>query len=118
MECKSLDSVHATPKTSVLLPCPEHPLQNRTDQVTWKIVIGYQSIKIDQYHPRHKPSNSTERDPRPLYERVRILGNGSLLIRDAVNSDGLYYRCRVSEKICYEVKLVMKGVFSIQNFRI
>ncbi|XDV40159.1 hypothetical protein PO909_009291 [Leuciscus waleckii] len=108
IKCKTLDSVHATPKTSVLLPCSEHPLQNRTDQVTWKIVTGDQSINIDQYRPPHKPSNSTERDPRPLYERVRILGNGSLFIRDAVNSDELWYRCRVSEKICYEVKLVVK----------
>ncbi|CAM4700005.1 unnamed protein product [Leuciscus chuanchicus] len=111
-ECKTLDSVHAMPKTSVLLPCSEHPLQNRTDQVTWKIVTGDQSINIDQYRPPHKPSNSTERDPRPLYERVRILGNGSLFIRDAVNSDGLWYRCRVSEKICYEVKLVVKDSHS------
>ncbi|XP_077066867.1 cell adhesion molecule 2-like isoform X1 [Siphateles boraxobius] len=107
-ECKTLDSVHATPDSSVLLPCSEHPLQYRTDQVTWKILHGHQSTEIAQYRPPHKPSNSTERDPRPLYQRARILGNGSLLIRDAVNTDGSWYRCRVSEKTCYEVKLVMK----------
>ncbi|KAK7147492.1 hypothetical protein R3I94_010120 [Phoxinus phoxinus] len=108
IKCKKLDSVHATSKTSVLLPCSEHLLQNRTDQVTWKIVTGYQSKEIDKHRPTHKPSNSTERDSRPLYERVRTLGNGSLLIRDAVNTDGSWYRCRVSEKTCYEVKLVIK----------
>ncbi|XDV40164.1 hypothetical protein PO909_009296, partial [Leuciscus waleckii] len=107
-ECKTLDSVHATPDSSVLLPCSEHPLQYRTNQVTWKIFHGHQSTEIDQYRPPHKTSNSTERDPRPLYERVRILGNGSLLIRDAVNTDGSWYQCRVSEKTCYEVKLVVK----------
>ncbi|XDV40161.1 hypothetical protein PO909_009293, partial [Leuciscus waleckii] len=107
-ECKTLDSVHATPDSSVLLPCSELPLQYRTDQVTWKIFHGHRLIEIAQYRPPHKPSNSTERDPRPLYERVRILGNGSLLIRVAVNTDGSWYQCRVSEKTCYEVKLVMK----------
>ncbi|XP_056123659.1 uncharacterized protein LOC130101830 [Rhinichthys klamathensis goyatoka] len=109
IKCKTLNSVHATPDMSVLLPCSEHPLQNRTDQAIWKIVIGHQSVEISKYRPPHKPSNSTERVPRPLYERARILGNGSLLIRDAVNTDGSWYQCRVSEKTCYEVKLVMKG---------
>ncbi|XP_056123660.1 cell adhesion molecule 2-like [Rhinichthys klamathensis goyatoka] len=115
-ECKTLDSVHAAPDSSVLLPCSEHPLQYRTDQVTWKIFYGHQQTEIAQYRPPHKPSNSTESDPKPLYERARILGNGSLLIRDAVNTDGSWYQCRVSEKNCYEVKLVMKGVFSMQYF--
>jgi len=64
-----------------------------------------------QYRPPHKPSNSTERVLKPLYERARTLGNGSLLIRDAIKTDGSWYQCRVSEKTCYEVKLVMKGVF-------
>ncbi|XP_048008300.1 uncharacterized protein LOC125243063 isoform X2 [Megalobrama amblycephala] len=109
-ECKTLDTVHATPDSSVLLPCSEHPLQNRTDQVTWKIFHGHQSTEIAQYRPPNKPSNSTERDTRPLYERARILGNGSLFIRDAVNTDGSWYQCRVSEKTCYEVKLVMKVI--------
>ncbi|XP_048008305.1 matrix remodeling-associated protein 8-like [Megalobrama amblycephala] len=109
-ECKTLDSVHATPDSSVLLPCSEHPLQNRTDQATWKIFHGHQSTEIAQYRPPNKPSNSTERDTRPLYERARILGNGSLFIRDAVNTDGSWYQCRVSEKTCYEVKLVMKVI--------
>ncbi|CAM4700045.1 unnamed protein product [Leuciscus chuanchicus] len=114
-ECKTLDSVHATPDSSVLLPCSEHPLQYRTDQVTWKIFHGHQSTEIAQYRPPHKPSNSTERVPRPLYERARILGNGSLLIRDAVNTDGSWYQCRVSEKTCYEVKLVMKVITDAPN---
>ncbi|KAK9961279.1 hypothetical protein ABG768_009075, partial [Culter alburnus] len=109
-ECKTLDTVHATPDSSVLLPCSEHPLQNRTDQVTWKIFHGHQSTEIAQYHPPNKPSNSTERDTKPLYERARTLRNGSLLIRDAVNTDGSWYQCRVSEKTCYEVKLVMKVI--------
>ncbi|XP_067305531.1 butyrophilin-like protein 2 [Pseudorasbora parva] len=103
IKCKSLDSVHATPNTSVLLPCPKHPLQNRTDQVTWKIVIGHQSIEISKYYTPHKSPN------KPLYERGRILANGSLLIRDAVIADGSWYQCRVSETACYEVKLVMKA---------
>ncbi|XP_039536139.1 uncharacterized protein LOC120484788 [Pimephales promelas] len=107
-ECKTLDSVHATPDSSVLLPCSEHPLQFRTDQVTWKIFHGHQQTEIAQYRHPHKPSNSTERVPKPLYERARTLGNGSLLIRDAVKTDGSWYQCRVSEKTCYEVKLVMK----------
>ncbi|KAK7157615.1 hypothetical protein R3I93_008953 [Phoxinus phoxinus] len=108
-ECKTLDSVHATPDSSVLLPCSEHPLQYSSDQVTWKIFHGHQPTEIAQYRPPHKPSNSTERDVRPLYERARTLGNGSLLIRNAVNTDGSWYQCRVSEKTCYEVKLVVKG---------
>ncbi|CAM4700037.1 unnamed protein product [Leuciscus chuanchicus] len=114
-ECKTLDSVHATPDSSVLLPCSEHPLQYRTNQVTWKIFHGHQSTEIAQYRPPHKPSNSTERVPRPLYERVRILGNGSLLIRDAVNTDGSWYQCRVSEKTCYEVKLVVKVITDVST---
>ncbi|XP_048007727.1 uncharacterized protein LOC125242806 isoform X1 [Megalobrama amblycephala] len=108
IKCKPLNPVHATANTSVLLPCSEHSLQNSTDRVTWKIVTGHQSTEITQYRPPHKPSNSTERVLRPLYERVRILGNGSLLIRDAVNTDGSWYRCRVNETTCYDVKLVMK----------
>ncbi|XP_039535341.1 uncharacterized protein LOC120484309 [Pimephales promelas] len=108
-ECKTLNAVHATPNTSVLLQCSEHPQQNRTDQEIWTIVVGHQSVDISKYRPPHKPSNSAERVLKPLYERAKKLGNGSLLIRDAVNSDELWYRCRVSEKTCYEVKLVMKG---------
>ncbi|ROL53116.1 hypothetical protein DPX16_14129 [Anabarilius grahami] len=109
-ECKILDSVHATSDSSVLLPCSEHPLQHNAGQVTWEIIIGHKPTKIDEYRPPNKPSNSTERDTRPLYERARIIGNGSLLIRDAVNTDGSWYQCRVSEKTCYEVKLVMKEI--------
>ncbi|KAG1947697.1 hypothetical protein F2P79_012582 [Pimephales promelas] len=113
-ECKTLDSVHATPDSSVLLPCSEHPLQFRTDQVTWKIFHGHQQTEIAQYRPPHKPSNSIERSPRPLYERAKTLGNGSLLIRVAVNTDGSWYQCRVSEKTCYEVKLVMKEIGDLE----
>ncbi|XP_051722408.1 uncharacterized protein LOC127497747 isoform X4 [Ctenopharyngodon idella] len=108
-ECKTLDSVHATPDSLVLLPCSEYSLQHNAGQVTWKIINGHKPTKIDEYRPPNKPSNSTERERRPLNERARIIGNGSLLIRDAVNTDGSWYQCRVSEKTCYEVKLVMKG---------
>ncbi|KAK2903125.1 hypothetical protein Q8A67_007838 [Cirrhinus molitorella] len=107
-ECKTLDSVNPTPGSSVLLPCSEHPLQNRTEQVTWKVVIGHQSTNITQYPPPNKPSSSTEKLLKPLYERVRQLANGSLLIRDVVNIDELWYRCRVNEETCYEVKLLLK----------
>ncbi|XP_051721093.1 uncharacterized protein LOC127497042 isoform X2 [Ctenopharyngodon idella] len=105
IKCKILNSVHATANSSVLLPCSEHSLQNIP---TWKIITGHQSTEITQYRPPHKPLNSTERVVKPLYERVRIQGNGSLLIRDAVNTDGSWYRCKVNETTCYEVKLVMK----------
>ncbi|XP_048008303.1 uncharacterized protein LOC125243065 isoform X2 [Megalobrama amblycephala] len=117
-ECKTLDSVHATPGSLVLLPCSEYPLQHNAGQVTWKIIIGHKPTKIDEYCPPNKPSNSTERDMRPLCERARIIGNGSLLIRDAVNTDGSWYQCRVSEKTCYEVKLVMKGAPTSANISV
>ncbi len=109
-ECKILDSVHSTPGSSVLLPCSEHYLQNRTEQVTWKIIIGHKSTDITQYQPPNKPSNSTEKLLKPLYERAIQLPNGSLLIRDAEYTDESWYRCRVNDKTCYEVKLLMKGV--------
>ncbi len=102
----------------MLLPCSEHPLQNRTEQVTWKVVNGHQSTDITQYHPPNKPSNSTEKLVKPLYERARQLVNGSLLIRNAVHTDELWYWCRVNDKTCYEVKLLMKGMFSIQYITI
>ncbi|KAK2903126.1 hypothetical protein Q8A67_007839 [Cirrhinus molitorella] len=107
-ECKTLDSVHPAPGSSVLLPCSEHPLQNRTEQVTWKVVTGHQSTNITQYRPLNKPSSSTEKLLKPLYERVRQLANGSLFIMDVVHTDELWYRCRVNEKTCYEVKLLLK----------
>ncbi len=113
-----MDSVHSTPGSSVLLPCSEHPLQNRTEQVTWKIVNDHQSTDITQYHPPNKPSNSTDKLLKPLYERARQLANGSLLIRGAEYIDELWYRCSVNDKTCYEVKLLMKGVFSIQYITI
>ncbi len=109
-ECKTLDSVHPTPGPSVLLPCSEHPLQNRAEQVTWKIIIGHKPTDITRYQPPNKPSNSTDKLLKPLYERARQLVNGSLLIRDAVYIDESWYQCRVNDKTCYEVKLLMKGV--------
>ncbi|XP_058603709.1 uncharacterized protein LOC131522315 [Onychostoma macrolepis] len=108
-ECKTLDSVHPTPGSSVLLPCSEHPLQNRTERVTWKVVNGHQSTEITQYRHPNKPSSSTEKLLKPLFERARQLANGSLLIRDAVYIDESWYQCRVNEKTCYEVKLLMKA---------
>ncbi|KAL0172208.1 hypothetical protein M9458_032519, partial [Cirrhinus mrigala] len=98
---KVKDSVHPTPDSSVLLPCSEHPLQNRTEQVTWKVVNA-------QYPPPNNPSSSTEKLLKPLYERARQLANGSLLIRDVANDDELWYRCKVNEKTCYDVKLLLK----------
>ncbi|KAL0172226.1 hypothetical protein M9458_032537, partial [Cirrhinus mrigala] len=89
---KVKDTVHPTPGSSVLLPCSEHPLQNRTEQVTWKVVNGRQSTDISQYAPPNKPSSSTEKLLKPLYERVRELKNGSLLISDVANDDELWYR--------------------------
>ncbi|XP_058603198.1 uncharacterized protein LOC131522011 isoform X2 [Onychostoma macrolepis] len=107
-ECKLLNPVHAKINSSALLPCSEQPLQNRTEQVTWEIITGHQSTNITQYHHPNKPSNSTERLLKPLFERARKIANGSLNIRDAVHADESWYRCRVNEKTCYEVKLLMK----------
>ncbi|KAI2645477.1 V-set and immunoglobulin domain-containing protein 8 [Labeo rohita] len=112
IKCKTLDSVHPTPGSSVLLPCSEHPLQHRTEQVTWKVVNGHQSTDITQYRPPHKPSSRTGKLLKPLYERVRQLKNGSLLIRDVANIDALWYQCRVNEKTCYEVKLMLLKVIT------
>ncbi|KAL0172209.1 hypothetical protein M9458_032520, partial [Cirrhinus mrigala] len=106
IKCKTLDSVHPTPD-SVLLPCSEHPQQHRTE-VTWKVIADYQLTDISQYRPPNKPSSSTKKLLKPLYMRARQLANGSLLIRDAVQTDELWYQCRVNEKTCYEVKLLMK----------
>ncbi|KAL0172210.1 hypothetical protein M9458_032521, partial [Cirrhinus mrigala] len=64
-ECKTLDSVHPTPG-SVLLPCSEHPPQNRTEQVTWKVIIDHQLTDISQYRPPSHPSNSTKKLLKPL----------------------------------------------------
>ncbi|KTG31952.1 hypothetical protein cypCar_00029950, partial [Cyprinus carpio] len=105
IKCKMLNAVHATLNSSVLLPCSEHPLQNITDRVTWKIVKDHQSTEITQYR-LYNPLNT--KHSKPLYERARQLVNGSLLIRNAVRTDESWYRCRVNEKTCYEMKLVMK----------
>ncbi|KAL0172207.1 hypothetical protein M9458_032518 [Cirrhinus mrigala] len=66
IKCKTLDSVHQTPGSSVLLPCSEHPLQNRTEQVTWKVIIGHQPTEISQYRLPNNPSNSTKKLLKPL----------------------------------------------------
>ncbi|XP_026083924.1 uncharacterized protein LOC113059576 [Carassius auratus] len=89
IKCKPLNPVHAMINSSVLLPCSEHPLQNRTAPVTWKVVNGHQSTDIYQYRAPYKPSSSTERPPDPLYMRAKQLNNGSLLIRNAVQTDEL-----------------------------
>ncbi|XP_052434836.1 uncharacterized protein LOC127975094 [Carassius gibelio] len=107
-ECKALDSVYSAQGSSVLLPCSEHPLRNRTERVTWNVITGHQLTDVLQYQPPNKPSNNTEKPPKPLYERARQLVNGSLLIREAVHTDELWYQCRVNEKTCYEVKLLLK----------
>ncbi|XP_026120157.1 uncharacterized protein LOC113099377 [Carassius auratus] len=108
IKCKPLNPVHARLNSSVLLPCSEHPLQNRTAPVTWKVVNGHELTDITQYRAPFKPSSSTEKPPDPLYMRAKQLNNGSLLINNAVQTDELWYRCRVNEKTCYEMKLVMK----------
>ncbi|XP_059363722.1 uncharacterized protein LOC132102975 isoform X2 [Carassius carassius] len=110
IKCKILNSVHPTPGSSVLLPCSEHPLQNRTEPVTWKVVNGHQLTDILKYHAPNKPSSSTEKSPDPLYMRAKPQNNGSLLIMNAVQTDELWYQCRVNEKTCYETKLVMKVI--------
>ncbi|KAL1259383.1 hypothetical protein QQF64_009960, partial [Cirrhinus molitorella] len=107
-ECKILDTVNPTPGSSVLLPCSEHLLQNRNKQVTWQVVNGRQTTNISQYGQPNKLSSSTEKLQKPLYERARQLANGSLLIMDVVNADNLWYRCRVNDKTCYEMKLLLK----------
>ncbi|XP_056331780.1 uncharacterized protein LOC130243581 isoform X2 [Danio aesculapii] len=107
-ECKRLESVSATLGSSVLLPCSEHPQQHTTDQVTWKVIEGHRSTDITQYRSSSKTSNSTEKLLKPLFERARELENRSLLIRNSVKTDELWYRCRVNDKTCYEVKLQFK----------
>ncbi|XP_026120165.1 uncharacterized protein LOC113099383 isoform X2 [Carassius auratus] len=110
IKCKSLNPVHAMINSSVLLPCSEHPLQNRTKPVIWKVVNGHQLTNILEYRAPNKPSSSTEKPPDPLYMKAKQLNNGSLYIRNAVQTDELWYRCRVNEKTCYETKLVMKVI--------
>ncbi|XP_056331662.1 uncharacterized protein LOC130243507 [Danio aesculapii] len=109
-ECKRLEPVSATLGSSVLLPCSEHPQQYTTDQVTWKVIEGHQLIDITQYRSSSKTSSSAEKLLKPLFERARQLENGSLLLRHSVTADELWYHCRVNEKTCYEVKLLIKVV--------
>ncbi|XP_057196670.1 uncharacterized protein LOC130558330 isoform X2 [Triplophysa rosa] len=97
-ECKVLKPVWTTPKSSITLPCPE--LLN----VTWEVVHGDQSIEITNYSCKH--SQRTQGATKPLCERSKR-NNTSLIIRDVVNSDALWYRCR-GNKTCYDVKLQMK----------
>ncbi|XP_073781610.1 uncharacterized protein isoform X2 [Danio rerio] len=94
--------------SAVLLPCSEHPQRNTADQVTWKVIEGHESTDITQYRSSSKTSSSTEKLSKPLYERAKQLENGSLLIRDAVKADEQWYQCRVNEKTCCKVKLLIK----------
>uniref|UniRef100_UPI00403C9B0B wu:fb59e12 isoform 3 precursor n=1 Tax=Danio rerio TaxID=7955 RepID=UPI00403C9B0B len=109
-ECKTLDPVSAVSGSAVLLPCSEHPQRNTADQVTWKVIEGHESTDITQYRSSSKTSSSTEKLSKPLYERAKQLENGSLLIRDAVKADEQWYQCRVNEKTCCKVKLLIKVV--------
>ncbi|XP_043116347.1 uncharacterized protein LOC122360089 [Puntigrus tetrazona] len=110
-ECEKLNPVHATFNSSVLLQCIEHPRQNMTHQVTWKVIVGHQLTDITRYPHSKNPSSGTEKRSNPLYERARQLVNGSLLIRNAVHDDELWYQCRLDEKSCFELKLLIKGAF-------
>ncbi|XP_026120167.1 uncharacterized protein LOC113099389 [Carassius auratus] len=93
IKCKTLNSVHAMINSSVLLPCSEHPLQNRTEPVTWKVVNGHQSTDVTQYRAPFKPSSSTEKPPDPLGRNSfghpgaccngRILGDIDMCINQA-----------------------------------
>nr|XP_021328669.1 uncharacterized protein LOC101885506 isoform X2 [Danio rerio] len=107
-DCTKMKSVTAVSGSAVLLPCSEHPQRNTTDKVTWKVIEGHGSTDITKYRSSSTTSNSTEKLSNPLFERARQLENGSLFIRDSVKADDLWYRCRVNEKTCYEVKLVIK----------
>nr|XP_021322585.1 uncharacterized protein LOC101884583 [Danio rerio]XP_021328667.1 uncharacterized protein LOC101884583 [Danio rerio] len=111
-ECKTLEPVSATLGSAVLLPCFEHPQQNTADQVIWKVIEGHRSTDITQYRSSAKTSSSTEQHKlsKPLFERAKRLENGSLVIRDSVKADEQWYQCRVNEKTCYEVKLLIKVV--------
>nr|XP_055066876.1 uncharacterized protein LOC129448482 [Misgurnus anguillicaudatus] len=99
-ECKVLDPVWTTEKSAVTLPCSEHL------NVVWEVIHGDQSTDVNEYSC--KPSDSRNGAPKPLCERVRI--NGSLIIRDVVNTDAQWYRCRVNKMHCYDVKLHVKGL--------
>ncbi|XP_056331119.1 uncharacterized protein LOC130243094 [Danio aesculapii] len=107
-DCKRLESVYAALGSSVRLQCSEHPQQHTTDQVTWKVIEGHRSIDITKYYSPFKTSSSAEKLLKPLFERARLLNNRSLLIRDSVKADELWYQCRVNDKTCYEVKLLIK----------
>ncbi|XP_073781601.1 uncharacterized protein isoform X2 [Danio rerio] len=107
-DCTKMKSVTAVSGSAVLLPCSEHPQRNTTDKVTWKVIEGHRSTDITQYRSSSTTSNSTEKLSNPLFERAKQLENGSLVIRDSVKADDLWYRCRVNDTTCYEVKLVIK----------
>ncbi|XP_051576553.1 uncharacterized protein LOC127453855 [Myxocyprinus asiaticus] len=104
-ECKVLNLMRVRSNSSVRLPCYEHLQQPRAEQVTWEVIHDVQSTDVIQY--LCKQSNIIERAPRHLCERVRI-ENGSLVINPVVKTDDRWYRCRVNEQTCYEVKLEVK----------
>ncbi|XP_056618603.1 uncharacterized protein LOC130432993 isoform X2 [Triplophysa dalaica] len=97
-ECKVLKPVWTTPKSEIMLPCPE--LLN----VKWEVLHGDKSTEITKYECKH--TEKTEGATKPLCERSKIVKT-SMIIRDVVNSDALWYRCR-GNKTCYDVKLNVK----------
>ncbi|XP_073728185.1 uncharacterized protein [Misgurnus anguillicaudatus] len=98
-ECKVLDPIWTTEKSTVMLPCTEHL------NVAWEVIHGDQSTGVTRYRCKH--SDSRNGAPKPLCERVRMK-NGSLIIRDVVNTDAQWFRCRVNKMHCYDVKLHVK----------
>lgn len=99
-ECKVQKPVWTTPKSEITLPCPE--LLN----VKWEVLHNDKSTEITKYECKH--TEKTEGATKPLCERSKIVKT-SLIIRDVVNSDALWYRCR-GNKTCYDVKLNVKGM--------
>ncbi|XP_065116831.1 uncharacterized protein [Paramisgurnus dabryanus] len=99
-ECKVMDPIWTTEKSTVTLPCSEHL------NVEWEVIHGDQSTDVNEYSCKH--SDSIDSAPKPLCER-QITKNGSLIIRDVVNTDAQWYRCRVNKMCCYDVRLHVTG---------
>ncbi|KAA0703199.1 hypothetical protein E1301_Tti007004 [Triplophysa tibetana] len=97
-ECKVLNPVWTMPKSDIMLPCPEQL------NVKWEVLHGDKSTEITKYECKH--SEKTQGATKPLCERS-IRNSTSLIIRDVVNNDALWYRCR-GNKACYDVKLLVK----------
>ncbi|XP_065116828.1 uncharacterized protein [Paramisgurnus dabryanus] len=95
-ECKVLDPIWTTENSTVTLNCPEHL------NVVWEVIHGDQSTGVTRYRCKHSDSRNGAR--KPLCERVRMK-NESLIIRDVVNTDALWFRCRVNKMHCYDVRL-------------